>query len=85
MEPNVDQPTEAKLETEENAAPMFRSNGSRFTGDVAVEPYDFRRPAALSQVHLRQVELVHQKFVEHLAARLSAFLRHGMQCEAGQI
>lgn len=75
MEPNAGQPTEARSEPGEKTAPMFRCNGSRFSGDVVVEPYDFRRPAALSQVHLRQVELVHQKFAEHLAARLSAFLR----------
>ncbi len=45
---------------------------------MTVAPYDFRHPAALSQTSQRQVELVHQKFAEHLAARLSTFLR--MDC-----
>jgi flagellar motor switch protein FliM len=57
---------------------VYRSNGTRFPEGVTVTTHDFRRPAALSQGSLNQMELVHKKFAEHLAARLSTFLR--MDC-----
>lgn len=79
MEPNESQ-AETGPSSPAEASPVYRYDGSRFANEVTVTPYDFRRPLALSQPELRQVELLHQKFVEHLSARLSAFLR--MDCIA---
>lgn len=80
MEPNESQPPETAAQSEDKASVVYRFDGSRFAPDVTVTPYDFRRPAALSQAEHRQVELLHQKFAEHLSARLSTFLR--MDCSA---
>lgn len=78
MEPKSGKVAKAVAETGKNAGPIYRFDGTRFSDDVAVAPYDFRHPAALSPADLRQVELVHQKFAEHLSTRLSTFLR--MDC-----
>jgi flagellar motor switch protein FliM len=60
------------------AQPIFRCDGTRFAAGVKVESYNFRNPGFLCQADLRQIELVHQKFAEHLSARISTFLR--MEC-----
>src|SRR5262249_20407491 len=79
MEPNELQP-ETATNPPGQSNRVYRCDGSRFQDDITVTPYDFRRPAALSQAEQRQVESLHQKFAEHLSARLSAFLR--MDCSA---
>jgi len=61
--------------------PIFAPDGRRIDSEVdraAIETYNFRNPGFLRQSDLRQLELLHQKFVEHLSARLSTFLR--MEC-----
>jgi flagellar motor switch protein FliM len=61
--------------------PIFAYDGRRISGEInrgAIETYNFRNPGFLRQGDLRQLELLHQKFVEHLSARLSTFLR--MEC-----
>src|SRR5262249_45659471 len=59
---------------------VYRCDGRRFQTEVTVTPYDFRRSAALGQAEQRQLECLHQKFAEHLSARLSTFLR--LDCSA---
>ena len=80
MDTTVEQPPDAAAPASEKIAKVYRCNGTVATDEVAVTPHDFRRTAALSQSALRQVELVQQKFVEHLSTRLSTFLR--MECGA---
>jgi flagellar motor switch protein FliM len=61
--------------------PIYGFDGQRMDDEVdraAITPYNFRNPGFLRQGDLRQLELLHQKFVEHLCARLSTFLR--MEC-----
>jgi flagellar motor switch protein FliM len=61
--------------------PIFSSTGRRIDAEVnraAIEVYNFRNPGFLRQGDLRQLETLHQKFIEHLSARLSTFLR--MEC-----
>jgi len=61
--------------------PIYGFDGHRMDDEVnraAITPYNFRNPGLLHQGNLRQLELLHQKFVEHLCARLSTFLR--MEC-----
>ena len=68
-------------EMDASAMPIYASDGRRIEANVnraAIETYNFRNPGFLRQGDLRQLELLHQKFVEHLSARLSTFLR--MEC-----
>ena len=65
----------------EAAKAIFAPDGRRIEAEVdraTIETYNFRNPGFLRQNDLRQLELLHQKFVEHLSARLSTFLR--MEC-----
>jgi flagellar motor switch protein FliM len=60
---------------------IYGFDGHRMDGEIdrsTLETYNFRNPGFLRQGDLRQLELLHQKFVEHLCARLSTFLR--MEC-----
>jgi flagellar motor switch protein FliM len=60
---------------------VYGFDGHRMDDEInraAIAPYNFRNPGFLHQADLRQLELIHQKFVEHLCARLSTFLR--MEC-----
>jgi len=60
---------------------VYAADGRRIDHEVnrsVIETYNFRNPGFLRQGDLRQLELLHQKFVEHLCARLSTFLR--MEC-----
>lgn len=77
-EPKQTKPAKGAGKADKKPTTAYRSNGTRFPEGVTVTPYDFRHPAALSPTSLRQVELVHQKFAEHLTARFSTFLR--MDC-----
>jgi flagellar motor switch protein FliM len=57
-------------------AAVFSFNGARMpTPEYDPELYNFRSPGFLSQADLRQLALTHDKFVQHLGARLSTFLR----------
>ena len=61
--------------------PIYGYDGKRIDAEIdrkTIENYNFRNPGFLRQGDLRQLELLHQKFVEHLSARLSTFLR--MEC-----
>jgi flagellar motor switch protein FliM len=73
-------------EYDESKAPIYAHTGRRIDNEVnrsAIEVYNFRNPGFLRQGDLRQLELLHQKFVEHLSARLSTFLR--MECAVRMI
>jgi flagellar motor switch protein FliM len=80
MESNETQPAEAAVNSKDQSNPVYRFDGRRFANEVTVTPYDFRRSAALTQAEQRQLECLHQKFAEHLSARLSTFLR--LDCSA---
>ena len=62
------------------AAPVFDMRGGRMTSidPSKVEAYNFRNPGFLSQAQLKQFAMLHEKFAQHLSARLSTFLR--MEC-----
>ena len=62
------------------AAPsVFKCDGTRLDVDpAAIQAYNFRSPGSLGQTHLQQLGMMHQKFAQHLSARLSTFLR--MEC-----
>jgi len=60
--------------------PIFGHEGNRLD---ALDPaklvrYNFHNPGFLGQADLRQLEILHQRFVQHLSARLSTFFR--MEC-----
>lgn len=59
--------------------PVFKWDGSRtIAAEAGLEAYNFRNPGFLSQADLRQLAISHEKFVQHMSARLSTFLR--MEC-----
>jgi flagellar motor switch protein FliM len=61
--------------------PVFRHDGGRIGKEIdpkSITPYNFRNPGSMRLGDLRQFEQVTRKFVEHLTARLSTFLR--MEC-----
>lgn len=62
------------------APPVFGMNGARLhTVDGGkLTPYNFRNPGFLSAADLRHLSMLHQRYVQHLSARLSTFLR--MEC-----
>lgn len=61
------------------SGPMLGFDGRRLTSsEVKVSQYNFRNPGFLSTADLRQLAVLHQKFADHLAARLSTFFR--MEC-----
>jgi len=67
-------PTAAKEET-----PIFLRDGTRATVNSGkMSSYDFRSRSRLSQADLRNMDALCQRYVRHLAARLSIFLR--MEC-----
>lgn len=62
------------------SGPIFGHEGNRLGG---VDPakllrYNFHNPGFLSPADLRQLGVLHQRFVQHLSARLSTFFR--MEC-----
>ena len=59
---------------------VFAANGSRIAGvdGSKLTPYNFRNPGFLSHADLRQLGMLHQRFIQHLSARLSTFFR--MEC-----
>lgn len=76
-------------ESRTSTAPAFGPDGDVRVISMSGEPveefdhtkltaYNFRNPGFLSQGDLRQLGNMHQRFVQHLAARLSTFLR--MDC-----
>lgn len=71
----------ASQEGETDAAPpVFKWDGSRLkdADPSRIEACNFRAPGFLSQSDLQQLGAIHQKFAQHLSARLSTFLR--MEC-----
>src|ERR1700722_11800845 len=75
------QPEPAAVRAEGAEMPVYAFDGRRMDAEVdrsTINTYNFRNPGFLRQGDLRPLELVHQKFVEHLCARLSTFLR--MEC-----
>jgi flagellar motor switch protein FliM len=60
--------------------PVFSKDGRRLINydPAKVAAYNFRNPGFLSPTDLRQLELLHQRLLHHLAARLSTFFR--MEC-----
>ena len=66
---------------DESAAPVFTWEGVRIDVDrTKITTYNFRNPGFLSASDLRQLEMLHARFGDHLSARLSTFLR--MECAA---
>jgi flagellar motor switch protein FliM len=58
---------------------VYKWDGSRMEPpEVEPDAYNFRNPGFLSQADLRQLAVTHEKYVQHLSARLSTFLR--MEC-----
>jgi len=70
------QPTASLIE----GSTIFSVDGARMTGidGSKLTPYNFRNPGFLSPADLRQLGVLHQRFVQHLSARLSTFFR--MEC-----
>jgi flagellar motor switch protein FliM len=60
--------------------PVFAHNGARMrqADPAKIIAYNFRMPALVGQADLQQLTLIHEKFPQHLSARLSNFLR--MEC-----
>ncbi len=58
-------------------AVVFAKDGSRIRGlaPEKIEPYNFRSTGLLTSVDLRQLGVIHQRYAQHLAARLSTFFR----------
>ncbi len=58
---------------------VYKWDGSRVEPpEIEPDIYNFRNPGFLSQADLRQLAMTHEKYVQHLSARLSTFLR--MEC-----
>ena len=59
------------------SAVVFAKDGSRIRGlaPEKIEPYNFRSTGLLTSVDLRQLGVIHQRYAQHLAARLSTFFR----------
>lgn len=62
---------------------VFKCDGSRMVAPAGSDPFSFRDPGFLSpgfvsQIDLRMLAVSHEKFVQHLSARLSTYLR--MEC-----
>ena len=59
---------------------IFSVDGERMTGidGSKLTPYNFRNPGFLSHADLRQLGVLHQRYIQHLSARLSTFFR--MEC-----
>lgn len=76
--PAENPPVEAAPET---ATPAFTMNGDPMTGldRSKVTPYDFRNPGFIGEVDLRQLNVMYERFVQHLASRLSTYVR--MECD----
>ncbi|MCE9612521.1 MAG: flagellar motor switch protein FliM [Chthoniobacter sp.] len=60
--------------------PIFGHEGNRVDGldPAKVVAYNFHNPGFLGQADMRQLGVLHQRFIQHLSARLSTFFR--MEC-----
>jgi flagellar motor switch protein FliM len=58
---------------------VYKWDGTRIDlPEIEPDIYNFRNPGFLSQSDLRQLAITHEKYVQHLSARLATFLR--MEC-----
>jgi flagellar motor switch protein FliM len=80
MSENVTELSGGMISDEHSSVPaVYKWDGSRMdTPEVEPDAYNFRNPGFLSQADLRQLAVTHEKYVQHLSARLSTFLR--MEC-----
>lgn len=89
LEPSAstDAPAEAAPEPVAEPAPVAVAGGLVFGHDgdrledfdpAGIVRYNFHNPGFLGQADLRQLGVLHQRFVQHLSARLSTFFR--MEC-----
>ncbi len=64
----------------EALAPAFSMNGDRMANldRSKLTPYDFRNPGFIGEADLRQLNTMYERFVQHLGARLSTYVR--MEC-----
>lgn len=74
---------EAKEEAAKPAVevgPIYGCEGNRLDGldPAKLTAYNFNNPGFLSQADMRQLGVLHQRFIQHLSARLSTFFR--MEC-----
>ena len=62
------------------AGPIFGHEGNRLEDldQAKLIRYNFHNPGFLGQADLRQLGVLHQRYVQHLSARLSTFFR--MEC-----
>lgn len=73
-------PTEPLAQPLQAVTVIFSMTGDRMEGidGSTLALYNFRNPGFLSQSDLRQLGVLHQRFIQHLSARLSTFFR--MEC-----
>ena len=66
---------------------VYHANGELFeeSNELPVESYDFRNPAFLTEVEMRQVRIRHEQFIYYLAARLSMYLRMDAELQMSQL
>lgn len=71
-------PAEVPAET---LPPAFTMHGDRMLklDRGKLTPYDFRNPGFIGEADLRQLNTMYERFVQHLAARISTYVR--MECE----
>ena len=76
----MSEPTEPETALATTEAPAFSMNGERMRGidPAKLMPYNFRNPGFLSEADLRQLGAIYSRYIQHLSARLSIFLR--MEC-----
>jgi flagellar motor switch protein FliM len=77
----MSEPATADQPATEATAPAFNMHGERMLqlDRAQLTPYDFRNPGFLGEADLRQLQTMHERFVQHVAARLSTYVR--MECE----
>jgi len=61
--------------------PAFTMHGDRIAAldRSRITPYDFRNPGFVGEADLRQLHVMYERFVQHLAARFSTYVR--MECD----
>jgi flagellar motor switch protein FliM len=80
MSEPADQPTATPTAPNSTEPPAFNMHGERLPSldRSKLTPYDFRNPGFIGEADLRQLHTMYERFVQHLAARLSTYVR--MEC-----
>ncbi len=71
----------AEVAPAETPPPAFTMHGDRMLqlDRAKLTPYDFRNPGFIGEADLRQLNTMYERFVQHLSARFSTYVR--MECE----